>query len=147
MLYCREDKIFFAADQIMLKISPNISVSVMDPEGDPLGCYLRSLGEVKNSIPDGVLVLPGHKLPFTSLHNRIDELVEHHEMRCQIIEDACRNASQTTCDLVPLLFHRPLDDHQMTFAFTEALAHVNMMIKQGRLIWAEAGDIWRAKTA
>lgn len=147
MLFNRDEGIFLAADQILTKITPNISVSAMDPKGDPLGLYLRSLKEVKQSIPDGVLVLPGHQQPFVSLHNRIDELAEHHEMRCQIIEDACRNTAKTAAELVPLLFKRPLDDHQMTFAFTEALAHVNMMIEQKRLIWAETGNVWRATTA
>ena len=43
MLVCRADKLFFAADQVLAKISPNVSVSAVDPEGDPLGQYLRSL--------------------------------------------------------------------------------------------------------
>ena len=45
MLYCAEDRLFFAGDQVMEKISPNVSVWAIDPHGDPLGLYLRSLRE------------------------------------------------------------------------------------------------------
>jgi hypothetical protein len=35
---------------------------------------------------------------------------------------------------VPVIFGRPIDDpHQLVFAFGEALAHVNTMIRAGRL--------------
>ena len=43
MLYCAADNIFLAADQVLAKITPNISVWAVDPEGDPLGLYMRSL--------------------------------------------------------------------------------------------------------
>src|SRR4051812_39340463 len=43
MLYCAEENLFFAFDQVLAKISPNVSVWAVDPLGDPLGLYLRSL--------------------------------------------------------------------------------------------------------
>jgi len=134
MLYCPEDKLLLAADQIMARISPNISVQAMDPEGDPLGIYLRSLATLKATLPGDTLVLPGHNLPFFGLHARVDELTAHHEARCAAIFEACRDTGQTAADLVPVVFRRPIDDpHQMGFAFSEALAHVNLMERQGRL--------------
>jgi hypothetical protein len=79
-------------------------------------------------------VLPGHNLPFVGLHNRIDELVEHHEARCAIIVEACRVAPRTAADLVPIVFGRAIDDpHQMGFAFSETLAHVNYLLREERL--------------
>ena len=106
----------------------------MDPEGDPLGIYLRSLASLKRDMPESVLVLPGHNLPFIGLHTRVDELAAHHEARCRAIEEACRKAPHTTADLVPVVFRRTIDDpHQMGFAFSEVLAHVNYMLREGRL--------------
>ena len=106
----------------------------MDPEGDPLGIYLRSLASLKRDIPEDALVLPGHNLPFIGLHQRIDELAAHHEARCLAIAQACRQAPCTTADLVPVVFRRPIDDpHQMGFAFSEVLAHVNYMLREHRL--------------
>jgi glyoxylase-like metal-dependent hydrolase (beta-lactamase superfamily II) len=134
MLYCRAENLFFCADQVLARISPNISVQAMDPTGDPLGIYLRSLGGLKRDIPADTLVLPGHNLPFAGLHGRIDELVKHHEERCALILQGCRGAPRTAADLVPVVFGRPIEDpHQMGFAFSEVLAHVNYLLRQRRL--------------
>ena len=134
MLYCAEDRILLCADQVLARISPNISVQAMDPQGDPLGIFLRSLGELKRRVPPDALVLPGHNLPFIGLHPRIDELAAHHAARCDAIFEACRERAHTAAELLPVVFRRPIDDpHQMAFAFSEALAHVNLMLREGRL--------------
>ena len=70
MLVCVEAKLFLAADQILAKISPNVSVAAMSPRADPLGLYLRSLSAMKAHLPEDALVLPGHQLPFYGLHER-----------------------------------------------------------------------------
>ena len=140
MLYCESEKLFLAADQVLAKISPNVSVWAVDPEGDPLGLYLRSLRALSNALASDTLVLPGHQLPFYGLHTRIEELVDHHKRRCAAIADACRNAPKSAAELVPVIFHLPLDPHQMSFAFSEVLAHVNFMLSQGDLIWVEPKD-------
>ena len=134
LLYSPEDNLLLAGDQILAKISPNVSVEAMEPDGDPLGVYLRSLEKMKARLPEDVLVLPGHNLPFVGLHTRADELIAHHEARCMAIVEACRAAPQTAAELVPVIFGRPIDDpHQLVFAFGEALAHINTMIRAGRL--------------
>ena len=69
MLYCREGGFVLCADQVMAKISPNISVEAMNPNGDPLGAYLRSLAALKQKLPPETLALPGHNLPFVGLHD------------------------------------------------------------------------------
>jgi glyoxylase-like metal-dependent hydrolase (beta-lactamase superfamily II) len=137
MLYCAAEKLFLAADQVLAKISPNVSVWAYDPFGDPLGLYLRSLRTLRTRLPADALVLPGHQLPFYGLHVRCDELATHHEERCQAIDDACRAAPRSPAELVPVIFHRPLDPHQMSFAFSEVLSHVNYMVREGRLVWTE----------
>src|SRR5262245_32877194 len=140
MLYCAADNVFLAADQVLAKITPNISVWAVEPTGDPLGLYLRSLTELKARIPADALVLPGHQLPFYGLHARADELIAHHAKRCALIAEACRTAPRSAAELVPVLFTRQLDPHQMSFAFSETLAHVNAMLRLGELAWAEDGD-------
>jgi glyoxylase-like metal-dependent hydrolase (beta-lactamase superfamily II) len=133
MLLCRADKIFFSADQVLAKISPNVSVSAVDPEGDPLGEYLRSLAALRDTIDADVVVLPGHNLPFTGLHARIAELIAHHHARCDQILTACRAAPRSAAELIPVVFTRRLDPHQMGFAFSEVLAHVNYLLGRGAL--------------
>jgi glyoxylase-like metal-dependent hydrolase (beta-lactamase superfamily II) len=141
MLYSAEDNLVLCGDQILAKISPNVSVEAMDPDGDPLGLYLRSLEKLKVTLPEDVLVLPGHNLPFVGLSARANELIAHHEARCFAILEACKVKPQTVADLVPVIFGRKIDDpHQMTFAFGEALAHVNAMLRAGCLRFASAAQ-------
>lgn len=140
MLYCGAGNVFLAADQVLAKITPNISVWAVDPNGDPLGLYVRSLHELKEEIPADALVLPGHQLPFYGLHTRGDELVAHHQMRCNAIAEACRTTPRSAAELVPVLFSRQLDPHQMSFAFSEVQAHVNYMLRRGELAWREGSD-------
>jgi glyoxylase-like metal-dependent hydrolase (beta-lactamase superfamily II) len=140
MLYCAADNVFLAADQVLAKITPNISVWAVDPDGDPLGLYLRSLQELRQEIPPDALVLPGHQLPFRGLHTRSAELVAHHQMRCAAIAGACRTAPRSAAELVPVLFSRALDPHQMSFAFSEVQAHINYMLRRGELAWLEGAD-------
>lgn len=133
MLHCASENLFLAADQVLPRISPNVSVYPRDPMGDPLGIFLRSLRSLKTAIPEDVLVLPGHDLAFTGLHGRLDAMIAHHEERCQEIIDGCREAPRSASELVPVVFHRPLDAHQTGFAFSEILAHVNYLVRRGRM--------------
>ena len=111
----------------------------MEPDGDPLGIYLRSLEKLKARVPGDTLVLPGHNLPFIGLSARADELIAHHKARCQAIVEACRSGPRTAAELVPVIFGRTIEDpHQLVFAFGEALAHINTMIRAGRLRFAAA---------
>ena len=44
-------------------------------------------------------------------------------------------------ELVPVIFGRRIDDpHQLVVAFSEALAHVNILIRSGRLRIAPAAQ-------
>ena len=137
MLLCREDRIFLPADQVLAKISPNVSVWPQEPHSDPLGDFLNSLAELRDGVAEDVLVLPAHNLPFRNLHGRLDELIHHHAQRCEAIREACA-APVLPAAIVPKLFLRPLDAHQTSFAFGETLAHVNYMLRRGLMV-AEPG--------
>jgi glyoxylase-like metal-dependent hydrolase (beta-lactamase superfamily II) len=147
MFLSRDENIFLAADQVLPSITPNISVLAISPEADPLGQYLDSLARIRREVDDDVLVLPGHRMPFTQLHKRIDELAGHHELRCRAVEEACRARPLSAAEVRPLLFNRALDPHAMSFAFSETLAHMNMMVQAGRLTWEVDGDVFRAVAA
>lgn len=140
MLHCAEEGIFLSADQVLSKISPNISVQAMEPDSDPLGAYLASLSDLRAALPEDALVLPGHHLPFHGLHARIDQLAAHHAERCGLILEACRTGPKTATELVPVVFHRPLDPHQMGFAFSEVVAHVNCMRTRGEIVQRRDAD-------
>lgn len=143
MLYCADDGILLAADQVLEKITPNISVWAVEPQGDPLGLFLRSLDYLVRQVSADVLVLAGHRLPFKGLHQRCREIAGHHGERCQLIAQAVSAGPKTVSELVPVLFHRQLDPHQLSFAFSETLAHVNYMVRRDELRWEESGDVHR----
>ncbi len=147
MLHCAEEGIFFSADQVLGRITPNISVHALEPEADPVGRFLETTAELRREIPDETLVLPGHDRPLTRLHGRLDELAAHHEERCRILRGFCVERPLSVAELTPMLFERPLDFHQKSFAFAETLAHVNHMIARGDMHWAEKGEVWRAQAA
>jgi glyoxylase-like metal-dependent hydrolase (beta-lactamase superfamily II) len=140
MLLCRQARLFFPADQVLARISPNISVHAYEPESDPLAAYLVSLAALRAAISDDVLVLPTHNMPFYGLHQRVDELMAHHRQRCAQIATACRRAPHSATDLLPVVFPRTLDEHQMGFAFGEVVAHIRYMLGRGDLVAVEAED-------
>ena len=63
-LLCEETGVLIAGDQILPRISPNISVQAYEPDGDPLSRYLTSLSKLRGQLPGEILVLPSHNLPF-----------------------------------------------------------------------------------
>ena len=133
MLLSEADGLFFAADQVLAKITPNVSVWAVDPDGDPLALYLRSLRALTEQVAPDVLVLPGHQLPFYGLHTRAEELIAHHGLRCDLILSSCKGTPHSAAELVPVLFPKALDPHQLSFAFSETQAHINYLIGRGSL--------------
>lgn len=138
-LYCAATGVLIAGDQVLPKISPNISVQAHEPDGDPLARYLASLHKLRAVLPAETLVLPSHNLPFFGLHARIDTLAAHHRARCDDIIAACASP-QSAVDLLPVLFRRPLDPHQRAFALGEAVAHLHYLIGLGALDRALGAD-------
>jgi glyoxylase-like metal-dependent hydrolase (beta-lactamase superfamily II) len=140
MLYQPEEKLLLAADQVIEKISPNVSVMAFEPAGDPLGAFLESLARIRDEIPEDVLTLAGHRLPFQGLHARCAALARHHDERCQIIRDALRHGPRSAAQLVPLMFRTDLTPHEMSFAFSETLAHTNYLVATGACSWEDRAD-------
>lgn len=130
-LHCPELRLLIAGDQVLPRISPNISVWPTEPEADPLADFLASLNHFRE-LPSDTLVLPSHGRPFTGLHARIDELVEHHKERLQQVLEICAEPASAR-DVQKGLFPRELDDHQMQFAVGEGLAHVNFLLSRGKI--------------
>jgi glyoxylase-like metal-dependent hydrolase (beta-lactamase superfamily II) len=130
-LYCEALKVLISGDMVLPRISTNVSVFAIEPEGNPLQQYLDSLGKFKD-LPDDTLVLPSHGRPFRGLHTRITQLREHHGARLAEVLQACQQP-RSAVDIVPLMFRRPLDAHTLTFALGEALAHLHKLWFDGLL--------------
>ena len=141
-LYCPERALLLAADQILPRISPVIGVWAAEPDADPLGDFLRSLRQYR-ALPRDCRVMPAHGLPFVGLGDRLDQLVAHHEQRLERTLAACA-VPATAAEVLRGLFARPLDAHQTGFALAETLAHLNRLLRTGRLErWRDADGRWR----
>ncbi|MDG2241907.1 MAG: MBL fold metallo-hydrolase [Rhodospirillaceae bacterium] len=124
-LFRANDKVLISGDQVLPKISPNVSVMPFALDENPLKDFLESLDRFRQ-LPSDTLVLPSHKLPFYGLHDRIDSLKAHHMDRLDDALTACRE-SVTAAQATTVLFPRALTDHQYFFALGETLAHLNYL--------------------
>jgi glyoxylase-like metal-dependent hydrolase (beta-lactamase superfamily II) len=142
-LWNAQDNLLISGDMVLPRISTNVSVFDTEPDADPLGLYLSSLERFKD-VPEKTLVLPSHGKPFQGLHWRVEQLKKHHQDRLADTIAACQQAPQTARDLIPILFKRELDLHQLTFAMGEAIAHLNYLWRVGCLSREVSSDgVWR----
>lgn len=128
-LYCEALKVLISGDMLLPKISTNVSVWSTEPEGDPVGQFLRSLRAYLD-LPADTLVLPSHGLPFRGIAPRVAALEQHHADRLAELLAAC-DTPRTAAEIVPVLFRRKLDVHQTFFAVGEAIAHLNHLMHRG----------------
>lgn len=131
MLHLPDEAVFFAADQVIEKISPNVSVHAAEPDDNPLGAFLASLTRLIAEIPAKSKIFSGHRLPMEDLPKRAADLITHHEERCAFLVDLLAKTPMHLTAMTPKLFTRPLDAHQFGFAFAETLAHVNLLVARG----------------
>ena len=141
-LFCPELDLLIAGDQVLPKISPNVSLWPADLDPDPLGSFIASLERLRQAVPPTSFVLPSHNLPFYGLHTRLDQLAALHAARLDQVVSAC-SQPRTVADLVPTLFTRTLDRHQLGFALGETLSHLVRATNAGRLRRYERPDgVW-----
>ncbi len=131
-LYCEELRVLIGGDMMLPRISTNVSVFDTEPESNPLKLFLESIDKFR-TLDAGTLTLPAHGKPFTGLHRRIEQLHEHHRDRLAEVMQACSEQACSAADVLPVLFKRQLDLHQMTFAMGESIAHLHALWFEGRL--------------
>ena len=146
-LACIEQGLLISGDMVLPTISTNVSVHDMEPEGNPLALFLASLTRYQ-PLPPETLVLPSHGRPFKGLHSRIAQLHAHHAARLDEVRAACDLRPQHGTELLPVMFKRPLDLHQTTFALGEVVAHLHHLWRSGLLSRHQGTDgIYRFATS
>lgn len=142
-LFHTERHWLISGDMVLPRISTNVSVYESEPEGDPLRLFLKSL-HAFDDLPADTLVLPSHGQPFVGLHERLDQLRDHHRDRLADLLATCQAQPVSAADAVPVLFQRKLDVHQTTFAMGEAIAHLHTLWHRGSVQRARDADgVWR----
>ena len=128
-LHCPELALMIAGDQVLPRITSNVSVFPTEPDADPLADWLASIGELARRIPDDVLVLPSHNEPFRGLHARLGELRAWHEELLGRLREALREPRRAM-DLFGVMFRRRVGLSLLTLATGETLAHLNCLISR-----------------
>lgn len=127
----REDGLFIAGDHVLPSITPNIGLYPA-ARPDPLGDYYGALDRVRD-LPVR-LVLPGHRLPFAALAERVDELRRHHQERSELLRGhlRARPGGADAATLSSALFGERLRSHDdLRFALVETLAHLEYLWLRG----------------
>lgn len=142
-LYCPELRLLISGDQVLPKITSNVSVFPVEPDADPLSDWLESLRSITRQVPDEVLVLPAHNDPFHGLHARTEQLIRGHESALAVLAEAL-SEPKIARDVFSLLFRRPVPDSMLQFATGESVAHLNCLMRRGQITrrMDEAGLAW-----
>jgi glyoxylase-like metal-dependent hydrolase (beta-lactamase superfamily II) len=130
-LHCPSLDLLISGDQVLPRITTNVGVWGNQPEANPLRLYLDSFARFAD-IPGSVRVLPSHDRVFEGLHPRIIQLGAHHAERLEKLLAAC-DRPVTAFEVLPVLFRRKLDEHQMAFAMGEAIAHLHYLHAEGKV--------------
>ncbi len=141
-LYSDSRNVLISGDQVIPRITSNVSVSPMEPNADPLRHWLDSHRKFIRQVPADALVLPAHNTPFYGLHHRLRGLVRHHEERLLAIAEAC-SRPRSARELLPVLFRRKLDGRELGLALGETIAHLNHLLWRGQLERGEEDGVHR----
>ena len=132
-----EHDALFAGDHVLPHITPSIGVELTRPPS-PLRDYLNSL-ELIRALPDARL-LPAHGPVTESVHDRIDELLEHHRQRLDATAAAVDGGAHTAFDVAGALTwtrrQRKLPDLDLfnqILAIHETMAHLRVLVERGWL--------------
>lgn len=136
VLYDETRGILFAADHVMLEITPNIGLWP-ESESDPLARYIKSLNDLRGLETE--LVLPGHGPLFHDLDGRIDELLAHHGERLEAMRAVLEDGPKTPYEVSRIVFRGTLTVYERSFALAETLAHLEHLSLKGRAERIEDG--------
>jgi len=132
-LHCKSLNIMIAGDQILPRISPNISVRPDEPRANPLHNFLRSCESLKNRLNKDVLILPSHGDPFYGVHLRLQDMINEHKKGLQDLLEFC-SQPRSVADVFPILFKSKINIGNMVIAVGEAVANLNYLVSSKELV-------------
>jgi len=132
-LYCPERRILISGDQILPRISSNVSVHPTEPDADPLAEWLDSCRKLLAALPEDCLVLPAHNEPFVGVHKRLQYLIDGHETALKRLRRRIEKGPVTVLDTFLSVFGRAIDSEDLGLATGEALSHLNYLKHRGEL--------------
>ena len=130
-LFCPALNVVISGDQLLPRISSNVSVFPTEPDGNPLRDWLQSCEKLKAQLPEDVLVLPAHNEPFKGAHQRLDHLIKGHGIALKRLSQRLAQEPKRVIDVFPSIFGRQIGDDVLSMATGEAIAHLNYLRANG----------------
>jgi glyoxylase-like metal-dependent hydrolase (beta-lactamase superfamily II) len=124
-LWAEEGDLVIGGDQLLPSISPNLGVYATEPMADPVAEWIAACRKLKPFATERQLVLPGHKLPFTGLPDRLRQMIENHDHALDRLREHLAQAPRTAAECFPPLYKREIDEGTYGLALVEAVAHLN----------------------
>ena len=134
-LYCPDLKLLISGDQVLPRISSNVSVYPTEPDANPMLEWLQSLAKLKREVPDDVLVLPSHNDCFRGLHDRLDYLSASQQRTLDRLRQTLKEPRRAV-DVFAALFGRGIDETDtglFNLATGESLACLNYLLQRGEV--------------
>lgn len=139
--------LLFAGDHVLPRITPSIGFEPAPP-ASPLADFLASLQLVR-AMPDAAL-LPAHGPVGRKVHERVDELLDHHGHRLDATLAAVRDGHHTAREVAEVLTWTrrerrlaELDPFNMMLAVLETAAHLDVLVARGALHGAVVDGVLR----
>jgi glyoxylase-like metal-dependent hydrolase (beta-lactamase superfamily II) len=141
-LVCDERGLMISGDQVLPRISSNVSVFPTEPEADPLSDWIASIVDLRQRLPDSLLVLPSHGEPFRGLHARLDRLAKGHETGLERLRRSLAAEPRRAIDVFGALFARSISGtgELLGMATGESIAHLNHLIARGEAVREVGAD-------
>lgn len=140
-LVCDDDRLMIAGDQVLPRITSNVSVYPTEPRANPLADWLDSIEQL-HALAADTLVLPAHNEPFLGLHDRLDQLAADHHDKLAKLRSFC-SEPRTAFETFATLFYRPVVPGQYEMATGEALAHLHWLEARGEVVRLAEADVDR----
>ena len=137
-LFCPARNIIISGDQLLPRISSNVSVHPTEPGANPLLDWMSSCEKLLGRLPEDVLVLPAHNEPFRGAHKRLRHLIDGHEVALARLKQRLAEHPMCVLDTFVAIFGRKIDEDELSMATGEAIAHLNCLIYRGE-VKAEPG--------
>jgi glyoxylase-like metal-dependent hydrolase (beta-lactamase superfamily II) len=131
-LFCPELGLLISGDQVLPRISSNISVWPVGPAENPLKDWLTSCAGLRTRLPGNVFVCPAHQEPFYGLHKRLTVLIDMHHSRLDWLLGYL-DEERTAMDCTDAMFEKKLAKHNLQYAVGETIAHLNYLIDKKQI--------------
>lgn len=140
-LYIEREELLFSGDHILFDITPNITAWM--GVKDSLKNYIDSLRKVKELKIK--TTLPGHRGTYETAHDRIDEIIGHHDIRLRETLDIVTGNSEgkglTAYEVAPFMKWsmrgKPwseFPDNQKWFAVGETMSHLDYLVNENKIM-------------